>query len=123
MLPYLPQQDQGSALAGCSPGSPLLLSVVLGWGLSPRSWGQGGLCPTVQPQLRWHGPACGSDWDRTAAWWSFTTQTQRFPLPFLFFRLVPQIFFWEQQQVEKVVAVVSVSFSPLIFTLFARDTQ
>lgn len=32
------------------------------------------LCPTVQPQLRGH------DWDRTAAWWSLTSQTQGFPL-------------------------------------------
>lgn len=66
-LPYLPQQEPGSALAGCSPASPPLLSAVLGWGLSPPSWGQGGLCRTAQPPLRWHGPACGSDWDRTAA--------------------------------------------------------
>lgn len=122
-LPYLPQQEPGSALAGCSPASPPLLSAVLGWGLSPPSWGQGGLCPTAQPPLRRHGPACGSDWDRTAAWWSFTTQTQRFLLPFLCFRLVPRVFIREQQRVKKVVAVVSVSFSPLLFTLFAQDTR
>lgn len=122
-LPYLPQQEPGSALAGCSPASPPLLSAVLGWGLSPPSWGQGGLCPTAQPPLRRHGPACGSDWDRTAAWWSFTTQTQRFPLPFLCFQLVPRVFIREQQRVKKVVAVVSVSFSPLLFTLFAQDTR
>lgn len=76
-----------SAGAGLCPGwlQPWLPSSALGWELSPQSWGQGGLCPTVQPQLRGHGPACGSDWDRTAACWSLTTQTQHFPLPFLVF--------------------------------------
>lgn len=56
-------------------------------------------------------------------WWLFTTQTQGFPLPFLVFQLFPRLVIREQQWVKKVVAVVSVSFSPLIFTLFAQDAQ
>lgn len=48
----------------------------------------------------------------------------RFPSAFLgFFLAVPSSFTREQQWVKKVVAVVSVSFSPLISTLFAQDTQ
>lgn len=119
-------RTRGCALAGCSPGSPQPLSGTRQcWpgGLCPPSWAQGQVCPTVQPWLWWHGPGCGSDWDRTAAWWLLTAQTQRFPLRFLFLLLLPRIFTQEQQRVKKVVAVVCVSFSPLLFTLFAQDTQ
>lgn len=51
------------------------------------------------------------------------TNTRFPPAFFVFFWLFPWIFTQEQQQVDKVVAVVSVSFSPLPFTLFAQDTQ
>lgn len=88
-LPYLPQQDQGLCPGWLQPWFPsAALRRCWPGGLCPPSWAQGHVCPTLQPQLRWHRPGCASDWDRTAVWWVLTTQTQGLPLPFLVFLAV-----------------------------------
>ncbi|XP_058278367.1 uncharacterized protein LOC131378641 [Hirundo rustica] len=112
------------SLAPCSPGSPQLLSDPRQcWrgGLCRPSWAQGQACPRFScggtdqaVVLTGTGQQCGG----------YSQHKHEVSLcVFLVFWLFPRCFTREQQRVKKVVAAVSVSFSPLIFTLFAQDTQ
>lgn len=61
-----------AALVPLSCSRALGSAGLRGSALHPGHWA---VCPTVQPQLQWYPPGCGSAWDRTAVWWLLTTQT------------------------------------------------